>query len=168
MPTSNVCIGLVNPKTPANVGAVLRAAGCFGVDAVFHTGDRFLRADRFNTDTKAVGRVIPLTGVDSLLDAVPAGMQIVCVEFVEGALPLPGYRHPERAFYMFGPEDGNLRQALIDKADAVIYIPTVGSLNLAAAVNVVLYDRLAKSAELPASDDLIRRSRDTNNNLKVK
>jgi len=27
-------IGLINPKTPANVGAVMRAAGCYGVDAV--------------------------------------------------------------------------------------------------------------------------------------
>ena len=41
-------------------------------------------------------------------------------------------------------------------------------MNLAASVNVVLYDRLAKSASTPIGDALIRQSRDTNNTVKVK
>ncbi len=57
---------------------------------------------------------------------------------------------------------------MIDTADAVVYVPTIGSLNLAAVVNVVLYDRMAKSAMTVANNELIRRSRDKNNNLKIK
>ncbi len=163
-----LCIGLCNPKNPANVGAVMRAAGCFEVDAVFYTGERYLRAARFNTDTKDVSRKLPLTGVDSLLDDVPAQLKIVCVEFAEGALPLPEFQHPDNAIYIFGPEDGTLGQDFIDRADAVVYVPTIGSLNLAAVVNVVLYDRMAKSTQTIANNDLIRRSRDNNNNLKLK
>ncbi len=63
---------------------------------------------------------------------------------------------------------GTIDQKVIDQADSVVFIPTIGSLNLAAAVNVMLYDRLAK---LPASDcynSLIRESRDANNSAKVK
>jgi len=161
-------VGLVNPKSPTNVGAVMRAAGCFGVDAVFYTGERYVRAAQFNTDTQAVSERIPLTGVDDLLQAVPDNTKIVCVELVEGAIPLQQYQHPERAFYIFGPEDGNMRQKIIDSADAVVYVPTVGCLNLAATVNVVLYDRIAKSALTVSNNALIRDSRDKNNNLRVK
>jgi len=164
----NVRIGLCNPKNPSNVGAVMRAAGCFQVDAVFYTGERYARAARFNTDTKDVSQKIPLTGLNSLLDAVAENMEIVCVEFVEGAMPLTEYQHPDNAFYIFGPEDGTLGQEIIDRADAVVYVPTVGSLNLAAVVNVVLYDRMAKSLMTVANNELILKSRDKNNNLKIK
>ncbi len=162
-----VSIGLSNPKNPTNVGAIMRAAGCFRVDSVFYTGERYVRAARFNTDTHNACRDIPLIGVDHLLDGIPDNMQIVCVELVDGAIPLPEYRHPEKACYIFGPEDGTLSQEVIDRADAVVYVPTIGSLNLAAVVNVVLYDRLAKSEQTIAGNELILQSRDTNNNVKV-
>lgn len=167
MKKSNVVIALSNPKSPTNVGAVLRAAGCYRVDAVFYTGERYARAARFNTDTKTVSKNIPLIGVDSLLTNVDEHKKIVCIELVEGATPLPQFTHPDNACYVFGPEDGTLDQATIDSADAIVYIPTVGCMNLAATVNVVLYDRLAKSSAMVVGDALIRQSRDTNNNLKV-
>lgn len=146
----------------------MRAAGCFGVDAVFYTGTRHDRAASFRTDTKNRTLSIPLQNVECLLDAVPDGMVVVCVELAEGAMPLTGFQHPGDAFYVFGPEDGTLSQAVIDKADAVVYIPTLGCLNLAATVNVVLYDRLLKSGQADGGDELIRRSRDVNNRVRVK
>ena len=168
MQKPTVTIGLTNPKSPSNVGAVMRAAGCFRADAVVYTGRRFAMAAPFHTDTQGVAGKIPLTGVDSLLNCIPEETQLVCVELVEGAIPLPDFQHPARAFYAFGPEDGTLGQEIIDRADAVVYVPTVGCLNLAATVNVVLYDRLAKSALTIANDELIRRSRDNNNRAKIK
>lgn len=168
MKKAKVNIGLTNPKSPANVGAVMRAAGCFGVDSVLYTGQRYPRAARFNTDTKDVAQAIPLKGVACLVDSAAEGMAIVCVELAEGATPLPDFTHPDNALYIFGPEDGTLSQEVIDRADAVVYIPTCGCMNLAATVNVVLYDRLAKSEQRPARDELIRQSRDRNNRLKVR
>ena len=167
MKPASVSIGLINPKSPSNVGAVMRAAGCFGVDSVFYTGERYQRAAKFITDTKNVVADIPLQAVNSMLDSIPAGMQLVCVELVEGAVPLPSFQHPEHAFYIFGPEDGTLSQELVDRADTVVYIPSTGCLNLAATVNVVLYDRLAKSALVLGGDELIRQSRDRNNRVRV-
>lgn len=163
----NVSLGLTKPKSPTNVGAVMRAAGCYGVDAVFYTGDRYDRAVKLNTDTKAVSQSIPLTGVVSLLENIPEKAKIVCVELVEGATPLPEYQHPGNVIYIFGPEDGTISQDVIDRADSVVYVPTIGCMNLAATVNVVLYDRLAKSDLGFASNELIRKSRDTNNKVKV-
>lgn len=165
-PTIN--IGLIRPKSPTNVGAVIRAAGCFRADAVYYTGDRYDRAIRFNTDTRNKVFSIPLKGVDSLLDSAPSNASIVCIELVEGATPLPEFQHPDNPFYIFGSEDGSIPQEIIDKADSVVYIPTIGCLNLAATVNVVLYDRIAKASDTIIGDELIRQSRDANNRVKVK
>ena len=168
MKNTRVSIGLSNPKSPTNVGAVMRAAGCYRVDNVIYTGERYDRAAKFQTDTKSMSRKIPLTGVNSLLDDLPADTHIVCVELAEGAIPLPHFQHPENALYVFGPEDGTIAQDVVDRADAVVYVPTVGCMNLAATVNVLLYDRLAKSEDMLAGDELIRQSRDNRNHLVVK
>jgi len=167
MKHSNVIVGLTNPKSPANVGSVMRAAGCFQVNSVLYTGRRYSIAAKFNTDTKNVAQDIPLNGVDNLLEELPEGVQVVCVELVEGAIPLPEFQHPDNVIYIFGPEDGSISKEVIKKANSVVYIPTIGCMNLAATVNVVLYDRLSKSNLEIASDELIRQSRDTNNNVKV-
>ncbi|MES9902585.1 MAG: TrmH family RNA methyltransferase [Sedimenticola sp.] len=172
MKESKISIGLCNPKSPENVGSVMRAAGNYCVDSVFYTGRRYPRAVELNPDiprmSRSVSKDIPLTGVNCLLDEVADDMQIVCVEFAMNATPLPEYRHPDNAFYIFGPEDGTLSQEVIDSADAVVYVPTEGCMNLSAAVNVLLYDRMIKSYQSIKGNELIRNSRDTNNNVKVK
>ena len=169
---SKVSIGLVNPKSPDNVGAVMRAAGNFRVDHVYYTGKRYplalQRNPRVPDMSRKVSQDIPLSGVTCLVDNVPANMKIVCVEFAENAIPLPGYRHPQNAFYIFGPEDGGISQALVDRADDVVFVPTNGCMNLSATVNVVLYDRLTKLFRGQAGNEHVRESRDTNNRLKVK
>lgn len=172
MKTPKVSIGLFNPKSPDNVSSVMRSCGNFGADAIFYTGTRYPRARDLNPDLPKMSRKvsidIPVTGVNCLLDAVPEGAKVVCVELALNAMPLPDYVHPENVFYIFGPEDGTLSQEIIDKADDVIYVPTKGCLNLSASVNVLLYDRSIKSPTLTASNDLIRENRDTNNNIKVR
>jgi|GEM_PF-525234 len=168
MNESQVIIGLSNPKSPTNMGAVLRAAGCFNATAVRYTGTRHDRAAQYSTDTQQVARRIPANRVESLLDDLPQELPVICIELVEGAVALPQFVHPAQAIYLFGPEDGTLEQALIDRADAVVYIPTQGCLNLAATVNLVLYDRLCKDPHHEQGDALIRRSRDTNNNVRIR
>lgn len=181
---SHVSIGLTNPKSPSNVGAVMRAAGCYSIEQVLYTGHRYTLAAKFsgpkhNTDTQKVRDKIPLTAVDDFigikasLESLPSSTKIICVDLVEGAIPLPHFQHPEQALYIFGPEDGTISQAVIDQADHVVYVPTVGCMNLAASVNVLLYDRLAKYSvtnddNIQANNELIRKSRDTNNKVKVK
>ncbi|HIG65606.1 MAG TPA: TrmH family RNA methyltransferase [Methyloprofundus sp.] len=171
MKKSKVNIGLINPKSPENVGSVMRAAGNFQVDSVFFTGKRYPRALQFKPCTvdisRQVGQNIPLIEVTCLLDNTSKNMNLVCVEFAENAIPLPEFQHPRHAFYIFGPEDGTISQEIIDRADAVVYVPTIGCMNLAATVNVVLYDRSAKSLQAFSGNELIRQSRDVNNNLKV-
>jgi len=172
MNQSNVTIGLVNPKGPSNVGTVMRAAGCFNAGEVLFTGTRYARAAQYetktNTDTHRARNNIPLTQVECLISAKKEGAKVICVELCLGATSLTEFSHPEQALYIFGPEDGSISQLIVDQADHVVYIPTKDCLNLAATVNVVLYDRLAKTSDIKKGDELIMKSRDTNNRLKLK
>jgi tRNA(Leu) C34 or U34 (ribose-2'-O)-methylase TrmL len=54
MKNSYACIGLFNPKSPENVGSVMRAAGCYGINSVFYTGKRYDYAKPFYTDTQKI------------------------------------------------------------------------------------------------------------------
>lgn len=181
---SHITIALTNPKSPTNVGAVMRAAGCYNADQVIYNGNRYALAAKYNkntlkTDTFNMQDKIPLLQVESFisikdsLESIPPTAKIICVDLVEGATPLPHFIHPSEAVYIFGPEDSSVKQDIIDIADEVVYVPTVGCMNLAATVNVLLYDRLAKSLtnqkdSMLADNALIRKSRDTNNTSKVK
>ncbi len=134
-------VGLVQPKTAANVGSVLRAAQCYGAAMVATTGSRFARCP---TDTMAAYRSIPFLRVDDLFSVIPFDCVPVAIEFIEGAKPLPEYHHPQRAFYLVGPEDSSIPTAVRMRCRDVVMIPTNYCMNLAATVNVVLYDRLVK------------------------
>lgn len=144
-PKGYACVGLFNPQSPENMGSVMRAAGCYGVHSVFYTGQRYDRAASFRTDTKKIHWRIPLIGVDDLQQVIPLDCVPVAIELLPDAIPLTEYRHPERAFYLFGPEDGSLDRRVTDWCNDVVYVPTEGCMNLAATVNVVLYDRLLKT-----------------------
>lgn len=160
-------IGLVNPKSPTNVGMVMRAAGCFEVDAVFYSGVRFDRARKFATDTKNAQSKIPLTHIEHLPDAPMDGAKLVAIELIEGAVPLMDFVHPENAYYIFGPEDGSLKKEILDCCDHVVYIPTIGCMNLAATVHVVLYDRMSKAGREVIEQRPIAENRDVNNKIRI-
>src|SRR5262249_34036115 len=85
-------------------------------------------------------------GIDeNLFDRFPSrGVTPVAVELLPTAQPLTSFEHPEDALYVFGPEDGGLPKAVRLLCHRFVFIPTHHCLNLAAAVNVVLYDRRLK------------------------
>jgi len=165
---STVIIGLYNPKNPTNVGAVMRAAGCYNATQVRYNGTRYNRAVKFQTDTKNTHERIGLIEMEDLTAELDNDVEIVCVELAVGASALPQFTHPEKAVYVFGPEDGSLPQEVVDKAHHVVYVPTVGCMNLAATVNVVLYDRLAKTLGSIDDHQQVIANRDNKNRLKVR
>jgi len=134
-------IGLDNPKFDNNIGSVLRAAGVYNAAFVAASGRRY---KRHSTDTMAAYRSLPLMQVEDLYNAIPFDCIPVAIDLISGARPLTTYEHPERAFYIFGAEDATLGKRILSWCRDVVYIPTSGCMNLAATVNVVLYDRMCK------------------------
>jgi tRNA(Leu) C34 or U34 (ribose-2'-O)-methylase TrmL len=135
------CIALDNPKNSINIGSALRACGVYGAAMLITSGCRYRKVP---TDTMCAVKHMPLIQVEDVFDAIPYDCVPVAVDLVEGATPLPEYKHPERAFYIFGGEDATLGERILSRCRDTIMIPTNGCMNLAATVNVVLYDRLTK------------------------
>ena len=142
MPRGFAAIGLFRPKDKSNIGGVLRAAHCYGAAMIAIQGDRSPVSSRQDV-TKAY-RHIPVVRADDLFSLTPYDTVPVAIEFIDSAIPLPRFTHPQRAFYIFGPEDGSLGKQHIERCKFTVFVPTSFCMNLAATVNVVLYDRLCK------------------------
>lgn len=133
-------IGLVGPKIEANVGGAMRAAACYGASMIVLEAPRF---EHRSTNVTQAQRHIPMI-VGAICDHRPYDCPMIAIEIVDGARPLTTFCHPERAIYVFGPEDGSIPRRILDRAQHIVSIPTRYCMNLAATVNVVLYDRLVK------------------------
>lgn len=134
-------VGLDNPKFPENIGSAMRAVSVYGASFIALSGRRY---KNHCTDITKGYRHVPDFSVDDLHNIVPFDCVPVAVDLIEGATPLPEYEHPERAFYIFGAEDATLGERITSWCRDTIYVPTNHCMNLAATVNVVLYDRMAK------------------------
>lgn len=139
-------IALINPKYIENVGNVIRAASCFGIDKVIYTGNRiqsFKNVDRIPREIRLY-RHVELTQDDRFFDHLPAGTVPVAVELVNNAENMHHFQHPENALYVFGPEDGSIPRQYLMHCHRFVQIPMQHCANLSACVYMTLYDRMLK------------------------
>jgi tRNA(Leu) C34 or U34 (ribose-2'-O)-methylase TrmL len=146
---------LVDPKFPHNVGNALRACALLDAHVLAWTGDRvpdpkhwpegarLPREERMKCYARTELRWLESADV-RFVDAVP-----VCVEITAGAEDLRDFPHPEPALYVFGPEDGGVPKGIRNHCHRFVRIPLPDTgertpFNLAAAVNIVLWDRFLK------------------------
>lgn len=138
-------VALENPMDGYNVGHTLRAAMCFDTRLVVIAGaDPSIDLSRLPTDPGRAWRHTPVLKVDNALDSLPYDCTPVAIELTDDAEDLVQFQHPERACYIFGPENGTISRETLDRCDHIVKIPVQLSLNLAATVNIVLYDRMLK------------------------
>ncbi len=156
-------IGLQEPSKKVNIGHALRAAGALNARMIVIANAKY---DGTITDTSKAYRHIPLINTNDMREVIPYDCTPVAVEMTETAIPLPEYRHPERAFYIFGSELGVLNNEVISYCKDVIQIPSNFSLNLGVTVNIVLYDRIAKQIVVEKGvrnrKEIFRRTRNAN------
>lgn len=134
---------LTSPKYPANLAAVVRAAACWGINHVIWSGSRtLLELDRLPRELrmKAYASIFVEASERPFDIAVRDKVVPVCVEVGQG-VPLQDFTHPPNAMYVFGPEDGSVPHTYKRHCHQFVTIPSAHCLNLAAAVNVVLFHR---------------------------
>ena len=138
-------IALDRPNHGVNVGHTLRAALGFSARMVI-LGDKDpgINVRKLSTDPGRAYRHVPILEVPDIFDVMPNDCMPVAVELTDDAMDLTTFVHPERACYIFGPENGSVNPEILEKCQQVGKIPTTMSLNLGMTVNIVMYDRLAK------------------------
>lgn len=135
---------LTNPKYPHNMAGVIRACSCWGIPTLLWTGDRVVpeQMDRLPREERMKGyKDVHWQQTDRPFDLLPPGTIPVCIELVENSVPLTTFEHPKNAAYIFGPEDGSVRQVVRRFCHHFVHIPTHHCLNLSQAVNMVLGHR---------------------------
>ena len=139
---------LINPKYPFNVGGAVRACAALGSERLHWTGDRVgFNKQVLPSEEKKEYRQQSVQfshETDALEQLKKEGYSPVAVEIKDEAENIFYFEHPDKAVYVFGPEDGSLDREIYQQCHRFVFIPTHFCLNLAAAVNVILYDRRIK------------------------
>jgi tRNA(Leu) C34 or U34 (ribose-2'-O)-methylase TrmL len=148
-PLAYPAIVMLDPRYPHNVGAAVRACSCFGTKQVWLTGKRVAEevwdAKRLPREERMKGFAdVSLILEDRPFDHFDRDAVPVAIELLPNSENLFQFEHPEKAVYVFGPEDGSIPGSARARCHRRIFIPTKHCTNLAAAVYLVLYDRLFK------------------------
>jgi tRNA(Leu) C34 or U34 (ribose-2'-O)-methylase TrmL len=144
---------LADPKYPDNVGRTLRTCALLGVSQLWYTGTRcrdrweaMSRLPREERMPRYTARTELIAAEGRWLEHFPSGTVPVAVEVCPGAEDLAWFEHPERAVYVFGPEDGSLSAGVKSACHRFLVLPSDGGpLNLSVAVGWVLGDRRVKA-----------------------
>ena len=159
-PRGYFAIGAERMSKALNLGNLMRSAHGFGASFTFTIGARY-QALEARADTSKGQDHLPHYNWSDLSDArFPAGCRLVGIELIDDAIDLPSFKHPTRAAYVLGPERGSLSDALLERCDYVVKIPTKFCVNVAMAGAIVMYDRvslLARFADRPVGEGGPRR-----------
>lgn len=150
---SDVRVVLCSPEGEANMGAVARSMSCFGLtDLVLVTPYRQPAQEARNWACQGEP-VLDSVTIEESLDAALEGINLAAGltrragkrrhrmlaprDFKTDILPrsLPG-----RIALVFGTEETGLSKEELDRCHRLVRIPTLGSLNLAHAVTIMLYE----------------------------
>jgi tRNA G18 (ribose-2'-O)-methylase SpoU len=149
LPRGYFAIGAERMSKALNLGNLMRSAHGFGASFTFTIGASY-QAMEARADTSKGQWHLPHYNWRGVPDMVlPAGCKLVGVELIDAAIDLPSFRHPLRAAYVLGPEQGSLSEPLLQRCDYVVKIPTRFCVNVAMAGAIVMYDRARTLARFP-------------------
>jgi tRNA(Leu) C34 or U34 (ribose-2'-O)-methylase TrmL len=137
-------LAVYQPKNIVNTGTLWRSGFILGADFFCVIGKRFKRQC---SDTYKSDRHIPMfeyQSFDDFVKGLPRDCRVVGVELSPDAVPIEGYKHPQRAVYLLGSEDNGLPAYVLRNCHDLIRLKGERSFNVAVAGSIVAYDRAAK------------------------
>ncbi len=149
LPRGYFAIGAERMSKALNLGNMMRSAHGFGAAFTFTIGASY-QALEARADTSKSRQHLPHYSWASAAElALPEGCRLVGIELLDEAIDLPSFRHPLRAAYVLGPEQGSLSPALLARCDYTVRIPSSFCINVAMAGAIVMYDRVRCLGRFP-------------------
>lgn len=154
-----LAIVLDDVQGPFNVGAVIRTAAALRVEDVWLAG-RTPEPDDTKVGKTALGtdRYLQFHRVDDGAGAAraarAAGYRVVGIELADGAVPFHELALGPATCVVVGHEDRGLTTATMAACDDVAFLPLlgrVGSLNVATAASIALYEARRQSWARPSA-----------------
>lgn len=146
--TGRLALVLDDVQGPFNVGAAIRTAAAWRVDDVWLSGrtpapgEAKVGKTALGTDRYLTFHRVP-DGASAAEAARDIGYQVIGIELADGAVPLHELALGPATAVVVGHEDRGLSPATLAACDAVAFLPLlgkVGSLNVATAASVALYE----------------------------
>ncbi len=143
-----VAVLLDSVQTPYNVGSIVRLSAAFRVEHLHLAGATApLGASGSRKTALGADRYVPSTTHADLASAIDAvkddGYQLVGIELADEASPLHEAALADDVCLAFGHEDKGLSPLTLAASDVVAFVPQlgkIGSLNVAAAAAIALYE----------------------------
>lgn len=132
---------------PQNLGAIMRACECFGVDALVWSKNRGVALTPVVTKASVgASELLSTVVVSNLNDALhklrDAGYWIVAADGAAPAQSIAEFEFPQKCAIIFGSEGEGIQRLLLEESDFKVAVPMCGkidSLNVSQAVSVFLY-----------------------------
>ncbi len=132
---------------PHNLGAIIRSAECFGVDAVILPRD-----NSANVSNPVVAKVssaainyIPVITVTNLVQVINQLQEnefwVAGTSLNDKSISLSDFKYHPRLVWVMGNEGDGIRRLVSDNCDYLVHIPLLGkteSLNVSVAAGIVL------------------------------
>ena len=145
-PKSSIVLMLDSIYDPQNLGAILRSAECFGVDAVIYSKNRGTDITPVVSKTSSgATEYVPIIKVSNLAESLKPfkeeGYWVVCSAVGEGSQSIYDFQFPEKSILILGSEGEGVQKILSRNSDFFVTIPMHGhidSLNVSQATAVFL------------------------------
>ncbi len=145
--TGRVALILDGVQNPFNVGSIVRTAAAERVAHIWIAGGTPPSHDKVNKTALGTARYLTWTEVGTGAEAVAAasnsGYRTIAVELTTDAVPIHEVEMGADVALVVGHEDRGIAPTTLAVCDAVAFIPQlgkVGSLNVAAATSVAIYE----------------------------
>ena len=147
-------------QSPFNVGAIVRTAAALRVETIFVAGNSTAldhhQARRLSMGTERYIQVVEAgSGAEAVAAARQDGYRAVALELTDTARPLHELDLSGDVCLVVGNEDHGLPKATLAVVDASGYVPQlgkVGSLNVASAAAIALYEVRRQAWTVPAGE----------------
>lgn len=145
-------LALDGVQDPHNLGAILRAAECFGVDAVLWSRNRGASiTPAVRKVSVGASELVPSLAVGSLAEALErcaeADFWIVAAEARADSKAVHGFQFPKKSVIVLGSEGEGLHALVSARSNERVVIPLFGkidSLNVSQAAAVLLHEYRAQ------------------------